>query len=66
MNESKLSYRAVKKISVEKKRYNAESHEEEKRKHDKFQNLKEVYHGWLEKNHKSERDKVVVREKQAI
>lgn len=39
MNESKLSYRAVKKISMEKKRYNAESHEEEKRKHDKFKNL---------------------------
>lgn len=68
MSESKLSNRAVKKIlvSMEKKRYNAESYEEEKRKHDNFENLKEIYYGWLEKNHRGERYKVLVREKQAI
>lgn len=68
MSERKLSNRAVKKILVreEKKRYNSENNEEEKKKHDKCKNLKEVYYGWMEKNHRGERYKVLVREKQAI
>ena len=52
----------MKKISMDKEQRNAESHNEE-RKHDKFKNLKEVYYGWLEKNHRGERWKVVVRDR---
>lgn len=61
MSGSKLSKRGMKKISMDKEQRNTESHNEE-RKHDMFKNLKEVYYDWLEKSHRGERWKVVVRD----
>lgn len=61
MNRNKLSKRGMKNISMDKAQSHAENHDEER--NSKFKSLKEVYYRWLEKNHRGERWKVVVRDK---
>lgn len=51
----------MKNISMDKAQSHAENHDEER--NNKFKSLKEVYYRWLEKNHRGERWKVVVRDK---
>ena len=54
----------MKNISMDKAQSHAEDHDEER--NNKFKSLKEVQYRWLEKNHRGERWKVVVRDKWAI